>query len=381
MPSDWITSTKTVECRLSNPLFLCVLSNTDTCRIPNISAAGATTELNDYTPAGDAEIVVYGIPHSVPALPMKPGGAPTPAVMTRAALQLTNIPYLFVNAGLRIVPDVPSIDLSAAPGRDIRCGDAVPHASAIYESATQIGLQLGKLSDFIIIGESIPGGTTTALGVLTALGYDYGVSSSFSDNPLKIKHEVVRQGIDAAGLTTDEARADPIRAIAAVGDPMMPAVAGMIRGMASSEMSIVLAGGTQMVAVFTILAHLGIDTDRISIATTKYVCQDRSIDFDAVIRDLGCCIHVVDPGFAGSRMEGLRKYEAGEVKEGVGAGGAMYAAGVLGVTQGEMLGAVEAVYEKLMEGAEGRNLSHSITPPAARKRSSLLNVIADKHLM
>jgi NaMN:DMB phosphoribosyltransferase len=80
------------------------------------------------------------------------------------------------------------------------------------------------------------------------------------------------------------------------------------------------------------------------------VSQDPSIDFDAVIRDLGCPIHIVDPGFAGSRMAGLRKYEAGEVKEGVGAGGAMYAAAMLGVTQGEMLGAVEAVYEALMAG-------------------------------
>ena len=353
MPSNWITSTKTVEYRRSKPLFLCVLSNTDTCRIPNISAAGATTELNDYTPAGDAEIVVHGITHSVPALPMKPDGAPTPAVMTRAALQLTSTPYLFINAGLRIVPDVPAIDLYAAPGRDIRYGGAVPDAGTIYERATHLGMQLGKLSDFIIIGESIPGGTTTALGILTALGYDYGISSSYVENPLEIKRAVVRQGIEAAGLTTDEARADPLRAIAAIGDPMMPTVAGLIRGMASSEMSIVLAGGTQMIAVFTILTHLGIDTGRISIATTKYVYQDPSIDFDAVICDLGCPIHVVDPGFACSRMSGLRKYEAGEVKEGVGAGGAMYAAGVLGVTQSEMLGAVEAVYEELMEGVVG----------------------------
>jgi len=350
MSSNWITSAETPEDCRSNPLFLCVLSNTDTCRIPNISAAGATTELNDYTPAGDAEIVVYGSTRSVPELPMKPDGAPTPAVMTRAALQLTGIPYLFVNAGLRVVPDVPAIDLGALPGRDIRYGAAVPDANAIYESATQIGMQLGKLSDFITIGESIPGGTTTALGILTALGHDYGVSSSYMNNPLDIKREAVRQGIDASGLTTDKARADPLRAIAAIGDPMMPAVAGLIHGMASSGPRIVLAGGTQMIAVFTILTHLGIDTGGISIATTKYVAQDRSIDFDAVIRDLGCTIHVVDPGFAGSRMAGLRKYEAGEVKEGVGAGGAMYTAGMLGVTQSEMLGAVEAVYEELMSG-------------------------------
>jgi len=52
-------------------------------------------------------------------------------------------------------------------------------------------------------------------------------------------------------------------------------------------------------------------------------------------------------------MAGLRKYEAGEVKEGVGAGGVMYAAAMLGVTQREMLGAVEAVYGELMGGSGG----------------------------
>ena len=349
--SNWSMSTGTERDPPCNPLFLCVLSNTDTCRIPNISAAGATTDLNFYTPAGDAEIVVHGSPRSVPALPMKVDGAPTPAVMTRAALQLTDMPYLFVNAGLRIVPDVPVIDLGAAPGRDIRYGNAVSHADVIYGRAVHIGLQLGKLSDSIIIGESIPGGTTTALGVLTALGYDYGVSSSWKANPLKIKREVVRKGIDASMLTVDEARDDPMHAIASVGDPMMPAVAGLVYGITSSlDCSIILAGGTQMIAVFAILKHLGMDTDRISIATTKYVYQDRSFDFDAAIRDLGCCVHVVDPGFADSRMDGLRKYEDGEVKEGVGAGGAMYAAGMLGVTQKEMLDAVEAVYEELMGG-------------------------------
>ncbi len=367
--SKWIMSAKTAKDHLAGPLFLCVLSNTDTCRIPNISAAGATTELNDYTPAADAEIVVYGSPRSTPEMPMKKGGAPTPAVMTRAALQLTGMPYFFINAGLRIVPDVPAIDLCADPGRDIRQGDAVSRPDVIYASACQIGSQFGKLSDSIIIGESIPGGTTTALGVLTALGYDYGVSSSFSENPLEIKRDVVRLGINASGITVSEARDDPMRAIASVGDPMMPAVAGMVGGMvaglvnvvasadAGSDMGpdtcshdcdIILAGGTQMVAVFAIMKHLGMDMDRISIATTKYVYQDRSIDFKAVIRDLGCRIHVVDPGFADSRLPGLRKYEAGEVKEGVGAGGAMYAAGMSGIDQKTMLGTVEAVYEELM---------------------------------
>jgi len=348
MPRSWITSTGTVGDCLTDPLFLCVLSNTDTCLIPKISAAGASTERNVYTPAADSEIVVYGSPRSVPELPMKPNGAPTPAVMTRAALQLTGMPYLFVNSGLRIVPEVPTIHLGAEPGLDIRYGNAVPRADAIHERAAQVGLQLGRLSGTIIIGESVPGGTTTALGVLTALGYDYGVSSSCKENPLEIKRRVVEEGITASGITVAGARADPFSAVAAVGDPMMPAVTGLSSGMTQAGCEIVLAGGTQMIAVFTILTHLGLDTSRISIATTKYVYRDRSIDFDAVQSDLGCSIHVADPGFSNSRMRGLQRYEAGEVKEGVGAGGAMYAAGMLGFDQKTMRERVEVVYGELM---------------------------------
>ena len=77
------------------------------------------------------------------------------------------------------------------------------------------------------------------------------------------------------------------------------------------------------------------------------------IDSGVVVRDIDCCIHVADPGVVDSRMQGLRKYEAGEVKEGVGAGGAMYAAGMLGVAQREMLGVVEPVYGELMAGEGG----------------------------
>ncbi len=42
------------------PLFLCILANTETAKIPNISAAGKSPELTDFTPAADAELVETG---------------------------------------------------------------------------------------------------------------------------------------------------------------------------------------------------------------------------------------------------------------------------------------------------------------------------------
>jgi len=60
----------------------------------------------------------------------------------------------------------------------------VADVSGIYEEATIAGKKLAKLSDCVFIGESIAGGTTTALAVLKALGYNVNVSSSFATIPL-----------------------------------------------------------------------------------------------------------------------------------------------------------------------------------------------------
>ncbi|KKL84983.1 hypothetical protein LCGC14_1779830, partial [marine sediment metagenome] len=42
------------------PLFICVLGNTETAKIPGISAAGANPEITDYTPAADVEYLYFG---------------------------------------------------------------------------------------------------------------------------------------------------------------------------------------------------------------------------------------------------------------------------------------------------------------------------------
>ena len=102
------------------PLFLCIISNTDTGKIPGLSAAGTTPELTDYTPGADAELVETNRIITMPELPEAPGGSPTPAIVTKAALNLTGIPSLFVASGLRKKPAVPYAELGGAAGSDIR---------------------------------------------------------------------------------------------------------------------------------------------------------------------------------------------------------------------------------------------------------------------
>ena len=330
------------------PLFLFVLSNTETAYIPGISAAGKTPKLTDYTPAGDAEVVETGNIVSVPILPITPPyNTPTPAIITRAALNLTGIPHMFVNAGLKIIPDLSFVDLMAKPGCDIRKPVAVHDVEGIFERAQKIGRDIRKKTDHLVIGESIPGGTTTAMGVLGALGYDGNVSSSSYSNPLELKNKIVNEGMDASDVAFGSLRDNPLHAITCLGDPMMAAVAGIVSGL--DGIDVVLAGGTQMAAVFAVIKHLGINTDNISIATTKYVVDDASANFWELADELGVPVYNADPGFSASNLPGLQRYEAGDVKEGVGAGGAMYLAQMHGVSQEELRLEVEKICMQLCQ--------------------------------
>lgn len=329
------------------PLFVCILANTETAKIPNISAAGKSPQLTDYTPAADAELVETGNAISIDEPAMTPSGAPTPAVLTRASMLLTEIPCLFINSGLRVRPMIPAIDINASPGGDIRKGHAVVDALDIYKKSVALGKKLAKFSDFVIIGESVPGGTTTAMGVMKALGYDGKVSSSFPENPLGLKDKVVSEGMRQAGISFGSLRNNPLRAVECLGDPMMACAAGLVDGL---DTNTVLAGGTQMVSVLGIIKHLGLKRD-VSIATTRYVADDTSANFREMTDILGYQAFTADPGFGNSRLAGLRMYESGEVKEGVGAGGAMFASAMMGFSQKEFREKTEEVCDNIFGAA------------------------------
>jgi len=318
------------EFRPKRPLFLCIISNTDTGKIPGISAAGTSPELTDYTPGADAELVETNRIITMPELPEAPGGSPTPAIVTKAALNLTGIPSLFVASGLRKKPAIPYVELGGMGGNDIRKQPAVPDAPKLYENAALLGKKLASLSDCVFIGESIAGGTTTAMAVIRAIGYSGNVSSSFCANPMELKVRVVEEAMRRAGIAEGSMRKDPIRAVSELGDPMMPAALGLMRGLKGTK--VVLAGGTQMAAVLAMAKALGIEGD-ISIATTKYIVEDCSASFREIVESTGWPYYYTDPGLEMSKIPPVQIYAQGYVKEGVGMGGAALLAGINGVSR------------------------------------------------
>jgi len=224
--------------------FVVVLGTTETARIDGISAAGADVERMRHTPAADAELLVYGQAVSTPGVPVSPSGCPTPALVTRAVRDLVGFDPLVVDAGTATGTAAPTVELRGRPAGGIRTSEPVPDARELFERARALGRDIPD--DHLVVGESIPGGTTTALGVLRALGESFGVSSSLSDNPIETKREVVREGLSASNLEQGALTGRPYRAVETMGDPVLPVVAGLAAGARQRGARVTLAGGTQL---------------------------------------------------------------------------------------------------------------------------------------
>jgi uncharacterized protein (TIGR00303 family) len=218
-----------------------------------------------------------------------------------------------------------------------------------------LGRERCPSAPYLVLGESVPGGTTTALAVLLALGYaaEGRVSGSLPDNAHELKTRVARTALEAAGLTVGGARADPLLAVSRVGDPMQPLAAGIALGATREGCDVLLAGGSQMLAVAALLRALDGERalERIAVGTTRWIVQDPSADVTGLARDISSDLAVLAANldFSASRHAGLRKYERFVVKEGVGAGGACIAALLAtGATLDALRERIDATYDELL---------------------------------
>ncbi|MPZ12958.1 MAG: TIGR00303 family protein [Chloroflexi bacterium] len=339
------------------PLFVCVIASTDTALIPGISAAGATAQLIPFTAAADAEVLTYGAARCIPGVPSNPLGPPGPAIITRAALELAEIPHKIVNAGCRIVPRSPTLDLGREPGGCIGEEAAVPGAHELFGRACRMGERLAREYPYLVVGESVPGGTTTALALLLALGIaaDGRVSSSMAANAHGLKSRVAKAALERLdwGATAE----DPLVAVETLGDPMQGVAAGLCAGAIGVGVPVLLAGGTQMAAVLALLRsmsdrRIGPDpSGLVAVATTRWLLEDPTSDLIGLMDDIRAGpLLATRLSFAGSRHHSLRGYEEHLVKEGVGAGGSAVSAALAGgVTCDQLLTRIEEIADRLAD--------------------------------
>ena len=345
---------------MSRVSLVVVAGTTETAAIDGISAAGADPTLRRHTPSADLEIVTDGRPAADSPLPISPSGSPTPAVITRAVRELVDFDVVGVDAGLAVPTATPTRDACAEPGGDVRNPEPVPDAAAILDRGRELAGEIasGEVAatdhergsgppDELLIAETIPGGTTTALGTLTALGERPSVSSSLAANPVERKQRVVDEGLAASGLAPGDAAGDPASAVRRMGDPVLAAATGLLVGAAAADVDVALAGGTQLAAVAALARHAGVDR-RLPLATTSFVADDPTADVAGLAADLDLALLATDPGFDGSDHPAMRAYARGEVKEGVGMGGALALADRAGVPAATVRERVASLTDRLV---------------------------------
>ncbi len=322
--------------RHQTPAVACVFGFTATGLIPGISAAGATPEARRVTALADAEFLWRGAAADYTYwLPPLSVGV-SPAFLSRAVIEALQLPLYIFDAGL---PDPSSVAAIALDGRQaaacLSSGRALSLTSVrrLLQAGWDWGERLACQHPYVVLGECVVGGTTTAQAVLSGLGFN--AAGRINSSHPTCNH-TQKQAIVAAGLARAHLPGapdfDPLAVVAAVGDPMQVVAAGMALA-ASQSKGVLLAGGTQMLAVWGLARAIArqqaiaFAPDRIVVGTTRWVADDPTADAVGLARLLGDVVFLAaEADFSTSCWPALQAYERGFVKEGVGAGGCAIAA-------------------------------------------------------
>lgn len=361
--------------------FILALAGSEVSDVEGVSAAGSTPELRRQTPAIDADILLSHLTNEQ-KLPVSPNGIASPVVLTRAALSL--IPHMttIVDCGSFSSPQIGHIKAGAETGKSITSGAALSLdlVNRLYEAGGKLADVLAKNETErvnqkeqeapVVLAECVPGGTTTAQAILMALGIEAEnlLSSSVPTCNHEQKIAMAKAGIRAAAQRlnieidsiTSYFKANPLAAIAAVGDPMQAFAVGFVshrnshagNNNTSNNNITILGGGSQMLAVYALANQLASNQahqlNNIMVATTKWVAQDKFAQTAKLAR-------LVDAPFVASHFAltesghaGLRAYEEGHVKEGVGAGATILLANLLArIDEPTILQTIDSFYTAL----------------------------------
>ncbi|CAN5169797.1 TIGR00303 family protein [soil metagenome] len=368
--------------------FVLALAGSEVSDSEGISAAGSSPELRRLTPAIDADALLSHLSDQQ-KLPVSPKGITSPVVLTRAALSL--IPHLttVVDCGSFSSPHIDHLKVGNEPGKAIVSGQALrpeiveqlfqagsklADDLATSESTRSCNISSNSDESLIVLSECVPGGTTTAQAIFMALGIEAEnlLSSSMPEGNHEAKIAMAKTGISKAaerlGLEksdlTSYFRSNPLAAIAAVGDPMQAFAAGFISrrhgknendkeedGKTDSNITI-LAGGSQMLAVYALAKLLasneGLELSNLLVATTKWVAHDKWAQTTKLATLVDAPFVACNFALSESCHAGLRAYEEGHVKEGVGAGATILLANILArVEEATILQTIDSFYTVL----------------------------------
>jgi uncharacterized protein (TIGR00303 family) len=328
--------------------YILSMSTTKTCEIKGITQAGLPNLLH-LTPTLDAEFVSVGEVRSLENIAITPKGVPTPALISRAVHLLKPFSNIeFLNLGVEVLPKIEHFKIH---NFDINPSDRIDQGANINAfELFQKGVEFGKnyicKDDYIILGESVPAGTTTAQATAQGLGYEVEgkFSSSFKNNPSNIKNQTIKKA-----LKNIKNKDDLFEILNNISDNMIVFNAGFILGCSYNQTKILLAGGTQMASVLLVINSIvkimesKFDSSNIALCTTSWVANDKNSNIKALsgMNDFKINAYNSNFNFSASQHPALQLYEQGEAKEGVGAGGALVYASLNNINKTNITNQVE----------------------------------------
>ena len=231
---------------------LLVLAATQTAEHEGISAAGSTVASRRYTALADAELLIHG-----PArqrrwpLPPLPAGV-SPALLSHVAARRLTLRPQVAALGLAQKPDFPHLHiepLDQGPSACLSSGAAMPlpRVQHLWRQGELLGRRLQRP---LVVAECVPGGTTTAQAVLTALGVEVAhlISGSALHPPQQLKKTSLSEGFSGLRLVRI---LRPSRSW-----PLLVTLSGLHRrgggGCGVAGQPLLLGGGCQMLAVLAL---------------------------------------------------------------------------------------------------------------------------------
>ncbi len=327
--------------------FLLAASVTKTCEIEGITQAGIPGKIA-YTPTLDAEFITTQKLFSMPEIAETPSGVPTPALITRGVENLYGFSSVeILDLGLSVKPEQTHLhSFGIVPSESIAEGAKID-AKEIFMKGMVFGREYELKGNYLILGESTPSGTTTATTTALALGYD--VREDFSSSFLHVPNSIKEETINKALSLVDDSMSR-FEKLSIVSDNMLLFCAGFLLE-ASRRFHVVLAGGTQMAACLLVADAVREDvlmqlkSENITLATTQWVARDENSNIKHILEQLSYTPHAIYTtfSFANAEIPVLKKYDEGEAKEGVGAGASLAYAASNGVSNKELLKAIELI--------------------------------------
>jgi len=169
-----------------------------------------------------------------------------PFLFARGALLETGFPAFIVRSGSWKIPEVPFIEMG---GTSPEYPLSLKEEEKRFNRALQLGREIGKFTDRLVLGNCVPGGALGSLLLLRGLGCEdeeellSDVPDLCSQRDLLWKDFSSKTGVLAGGL-----QENPWEALLLSGDPSLSVLAGIAAGVPRS-CSVVLAGDLSMLGV------------------------------------------------------------------------------------------------------------------------------------